>query len=57
MYKKLLNFKSVIVIIYLILITAILYFLFSYVDLKDLMSIDFIKSNKDIIFKYRDENF
>ena len=57
MYKKLLNFKLVAVIIYLILITAILYFLFSYVDLKDLMSIDFIKSNKDIIFKYRDENF
>ena len=57
MYKKLFNFKLIAAITYLILITIILFFLFSYIDLKDLMNIDFIKTNKDIIFKYRDENF
>ena len=57
MYKKLFNFKLIAAIFYLILITIILFLLFSYIDLKDLMNIDFIKTNKDIIFKYRDENF
>jgi len=31
--------------------------LFSYVDVKDLTSYEFIKSNKDIILKYKNENF
>ena len=34
-----------------------LFFLFSAVDIKDLMSYEFIRSNKDIILKYKSENF
>tara|TARA_B100001123_G_C15233765_1_gene996247 strand:+ start:537 stop:1262 length:726 start_codon:yes stop_codon:yes gene_type:complete len=52
-----LNLKLVIGIIYLGIISIGLYFLFSYVDVKDLTSYEFIKSNKDIILKYKNENF
>ena len=34
-----------------------LYFLFSAVDIRDLMSYEFIRLNKDIILKYKSENF
>ena len=34
-----------------------LYFLFSAINIKDLMSYEFIRSNKDIILKYKNENF
>jgi uncharacterized membrane protein YdjX (TVP38/TMEM64 family) len=34
-----------------------LYFLFSAVDIRDLTDYEFIKSNKDIILKYKNENF
>ena len=43
--------------VYLSLLSIGLYFLFSAIDLKDLTSYDFIKSNKDIIFQYKEENF
>jgi len=57
MNKKLTNAKIIFGIIYLSLILTVLYFLFSYVDFKDLTNIEFIKTNKDIIFKYKNENF
>ena len=52
-----LNLKLIIGLIYLVIISFGLYFLFSFVDIKDLMSYDFIKLNKDIILKYKSENF
>ena len=42
---------------YLVLIITGLYFLFSAIDLKDLMSYEFIKSNKELILKYKNDNF
>jgi len=57
MNVKSLNLKIFIGIVYLIAISIGLYFLFSIVDIKDLMSYEFIRSNKDIILKYKDENF
>jgi len=52
-----LNLKIIIGITYLVIISIGLYFLFSLVDIKDLMSYEFIRSNKDIILKYKNENF
>ena len=52
-----LNLKLILGIVYLAIISIGLYFLFSIVDIKDLMSYEFIKSNKDIILKYKNENF
>ena len=52
-----LNLKLVIGITYLAIISIGLYFLFSIVDIKDLMSYEFIRSNKDIILEYKNENF
>ena len=52
-----LNLKLVIGITYLAIISTGLFFLFSIVDIKDLMSYEFIRSNKDIILKYKNENF
>ena len=52
-----LNFKLLIGIIYLVVLSIGLYFLFSIVDIKDLTSYEFIRSNKDIILKYKNENF
>ena len=52
-----LNPKLILGIAYLVIISTGLYFLFSAVDLKDLLSYEFIKSNKDIILKYKSENF
>ena len=43
--------------VYLSLLSIGLYFLFSAIDLKDLTSYEFIRSNKDIIFQYKEENF
>jgi uncharacterized membrane protein YdjX (TVP38/TMEM64 family) len=51
------NLKYVIGITYLIIISTALYFLFSAVDISDLMNYEFIKENKDIILKYKTENF
>ena len=52
-----LNFKLILGITYLTIFSIGLYFLFSAVDVKDLMSYEFIRSNKDIILKYKNENF
>ena len=49
--------KLTIAAVYLSLLFVGLYFLFSVIDLKDLTSYDFIKSNKDIILQYKEENF
>ena len=52
-----LNFKAILGITYLAILSIGLYFLFSVIDIKDLMSYEFIKINKDIILKYKTENF
>ena len=52
-----LNLKIIIGAIYLAIISIGLYFLFSVVDLNDLMSYEFIRLNKDVILKYKSENF
>ncbi len=49
--------KLTIAIVYLSLLFIGLYFLFSVIDFKDLTSYDFIRSNKDIILQYKEENF
>ena len=52
-----LNLKLIVGIIYITAISIGLYFLFSVIDFKDLMSYEFIRENKDIILKYKNENF
>jgi len=52
-----LNLKLIIGAVYILIISIGLYFLFSAIDMKDLMSYEFIKQNKDIILKYKNENF
>ena len=52
-----LNLKLLIGIVYILIISIGLYFLFSAIDIKDLKSYEFIKQNKDIILKYKNENF
>ena len=49
--------KLILGTIYLIILSIGLYFLFTSIDIKDLMSYEFIRSNRDIIFKYKSENF
>jgi len=49
--------KLIIGTVYLIILLIALYFLFSAIDPKDLMSYDFIKLNRDIILKYKNDNF
>jgi uncharacterized membrane protein YdjX (TVP38/TMEM64 family) len=52
-----LSLKLFLGITYLAIISSGLYFLFSVVDIKDLMSYEFIRQNKDVILKYKSENF
>ena len=52
-----LNLKLILGTTYLVIISIGLYFLFSVVDLNDLMSYEFIRLNKDVILKYKSENF
>ena len=52
-----LSLKLILGITYLVIISIGLYFLLSVVDIKDLMSYEFIRLNKDIILKYKSENF
>ena len=52
-----LNIKLIIGFAYLTILSIGLYFLFSVIDIKDLMSYEFIRSNKDIILQYKNENF
>jgi len=51
------NLKLIFGFIYLLILFLILYFLFSIVDIRDLTSYEFIRTNKDIILKYKNENF
>ena len=51
------NLKLIIGAVYLSFLSVGLFFLFSEIDLKDLMSYDFIRSNKDVILEYKNENF
>jgi len=51
------NLKLIIGAVYSILLLVGLFFLFSAIDLKDLTNYDFIRSNRDIIFEYKQENF
>ena len=57
MFTNSLNLKLILGIIYLVIISFGLYFLFSVIDIKDLTDYEFIKSNKDIILRYKSENF
>ena len=52
-----LKFKLILGITYLAILSIGLYFLFTAIDIKDLMSYEFIRSNKDIILEYKSENF
>ena len=51
------NLKIIIGIAYLAIISTGLFFLLSIVDIRDLMSYEFIRSNKDTILEYRRDNF
>ncbi len=51
------NLKLIIGAVYLSFLSVGLFFLFSEIDLKDLMSYDFIRLNKDVILEYKNENF
>ena len=57
MNVKPLNLKLILGIIYLAIISTVVYFLLTKVDVQDLTSYEFIKSNKDTILKYKIENF
>ena len=52
-----LNLKLIIGTAYLVIISIGIYFLFSFIDIKDLTSYEFIRSNKNLILKYKNENF
>ena len=52
-----LNLKLVLGTTYLVVLLIGLYFLFSAIDIKDLTNYEFIRSNKEIILKYKSENF
>ncbi len=51
------NLKLVIGAVYLTLISILLYFLFSFINIEDLRSFEFIRTNKDLILQYKNENF
>tara|TARA_B100001115_G_C15812240_1_gene402847 strand:+ start:186 stop:914 length:729 start_codon:yes stop_codon:yes gene_type:complete len=48
--------KLVIGATYLIALFAVLYFVFSFIDIEDLTSYEFIRSNKESIFQYKNDN-
>ena len=49
--------KMIIAAVYLSLLFIGLYFLFSAIDFKDLTNYDFIKSKRDVIQQYKENNF
>ena len=57
MNQNSLHLKLILGIIYLVIISIGLYFLFSTINIEDLRSYEFIRENKDIILKYKSENF
>ena len=52
-----LHLKLILGIIYLVIILIGLYFLFSVINIEDLRNYEFIRENKNIILKYKSENF
>ena len=57
MNQNSLYLKLILGIIYFVIISIGLYFLFSTINIEDLRSYEFIWENKDIILKYKSENF
>ena len=57
MNTRSLSLKLILGVIYLTIIIIGLYFLFSIIDIKDLTSFEFIRSNQNIILEYKNENF
>ena len=53
---KSINLKLILGIVYLTIISIGVYFLLTKIDVKDLMSYEFIRLNKDLILKYKSEN-
>ena len=51
-----LNIKLIIGIVYIVIISIGIFFLLSTFDIKDLTSYEFIKENREIILKYKDNN-
>ena len=51
------NLKLIIGVFYLLILFFGLYYLFSLIDIRDLTSYEFIKSNKEIIIDYKNNNF
>ena len=51
------NLKHIIGVFYLLILFFGLYYLFSLIDIRDLTSYEFIKSNKEIIIDYKNNNF
>ena len=51
------NLKLIIGVFYLLILFFGLYYLFSVIDFRDLTSYEFIKSNKEIIIDYKNNNF
>ena len=51
------NLKLIIGVFYLLILFLGLYYLFSLIDVRDLTSYEFIKSNKEIIIDYKNNNF
>ncbi len=51
------NLKILLGAIYLLILFIGLFFLFSSVNIKDLTSYDFIRTNKDLILEYKEKNF
>jgi len=51
------SLKLTIGIIYLGIISIGLFFLFSIIDISDLTSYEFIKTNRDTILKFKNENY
>ena len=51
-----LNIKLIIGIVYITIISIGIFFLLSTFDIKDLTSYEFIKENREIILKYKDNN-
>ena len=54
---KKLNFKLIVAAAYLSILITGLYYLFSVIDLKDLNDYEFYKSNQDLIYNFKEENF
>ena len=51
------NIKLLIGAIYLIVLLTGLYFLFTTIDIRDLTNYEFIRSNKNLILHYKNNNF